>query len=152
MNTAHETIVPSADILNSWKEIAIYLNRGVRTVQRWEAELGMPVRRPRGRGRSAVIAVRTELDHWIKSCPLEDGVELKSRGRTCSLSPLIAQLRTSTLQLHQLRRQIIDSRAQLVVALSQLAANVGKVTQISGGVQRTELADMLAPPNTSTAA
>ncbi len=152
MNTAHETIVPSADILNSWKEIAIYLNRGVRTVQRWEAELGMPVRRPRGRGRSAVIAVRTELDHWIKSCPLEDGVELKSRGTACSLSPLIAQLRTSTLQLHQLRSQIIDSRAQLVIALSQLAANVGKVTQISGGVRRTELADMLAPPNTSTAA
>ncbi len=132
MNIAHETIVPSADILNSWKEIAIYLNRGVRTVQRWEAELGMPVRRPRGRGRSAVIAVRTELDQWIKSCPLDDGVEPKSKDTASSLSPLVAQLRTSTLQLHQLRSQIIDSRAQLVVALSQLAANVGKVTQISG--------------------
>jgi hypothetical protein len=37
MNAAH-----ADDLLNSWKEIAAYLNRGIRTVQRWEAELGMP--------------------------------------------------------------------------------------------------------------
>jgi hypothetical protein len=29
---------PSADRLESWKEIAAYLRRGVRTVQRWERE------------------------------------------------------------------------------------------------------------------
>ncbi len=57
-------------ILNSWKEIAQYLGRGVRTVQRWEAELGLPVRRPRGRSRSAVIAVAAELDRWMTSTPL----------------------------------------------------------------------------------
>ena len=33
--------------LNTWKEIATYMGRGVRTVQRWERELGLPVRRPR---------------------------------------------------------------------------------------------------------
>lgn len=58
------------NILNSWKEIATYLDRGVRTVQRWEADLGLPVRRPRGKSRSAVIAVRSDLDEWLKSCPL----------------------------------------------------------------------------------
>jgi CheY-like chemotaxis protein len=56
--------------LNSWKEIAQYLGRGVRTVQRWEAELGMPVRRPRGKSRSAVIAVMSELDEWLARTPL----------------------------------------------------------------------------------
>lgn len=56
--------------LNSWKEIAQYLGRGVRTVQRWEAELGMPVRRPRGKSRSAVIAVMSELDQWLARTPL----------------------------------------------------------------------------------
>jgi len=30
----------SMELLNSWKEIAAYLNRGVRTVQRWETERG----------------------------------------------------------------------------------------------------------------
>ncbi len=31
-------------VLNSWKEIACYLGRGVRTVQRYERDLGLPVR------------------------------------------------------------------------------------------------------------
>ena len=60
-------------ILNSWKEIAQYLGRGVRTVQRWEAELGLPVRRPRGKRRSAVIAVAGELDRWMEHRPLHIG-------------------------------------------------------------------------------
>jgi hypothetical protein len=65
----------SQDILNSWKEISRYMNRGIRTVQRWEHELGLPVRRPRGRGRSAVIAVRSELDQWLHTCPIEERKE-----------------------------------------------------------------------------
>lgn len=60
-------------ILNSWKEIAQYLGRGVRTVQRWEADLGLPVRRPRGKRRSAVIAVTGELDRWMEHRPLHVG-------------------------------------------------------------------------------
>jgi hypothetical protein len=31
--------------LNGWKEIAAYLGRSVRTVQRWEKDFGLPVRR-----------------------------------------------------------------------------------------------------------
>ncbi len=51
--------------LSSWKEIAQYFGRGVRTVQRWEAMLGLPVRRPHGRSRSAVMAITGELDEWL---------------------------------------------------------------------------------------
>lgn len=54
-----------ADVLNSWKEIAAYLRRGVRTVQRWERELNLPVRRPRNRSRSAVMALSSDLDSWL---------------------------------------------------------------------------------------
>ena len=54
-----------SNVLNSWKEVASYLGRGVRTVQRWEQELGLPIRRPRGKARSAVLALRTELDSWL---------------------------------------------------------------------------------------
>src|SRR5437763_12449674 len=58
---------PQDELLNSWKEIALYLNRGVRTVQRWESELGLPVRRPRGKERSAVVAIPGELDTWVRA-------------------------------------------------------------------------------------
>jgi len=54
-------------ILNSWKEIAQYVGRGVRTLQRWERELGFPVRRPRPHQRSAVIAFPAEVDAWLKA-------------------------------------------------------------------------------------
>ena len=51
-------------VLTSWKEIATYLNRGVRTVQRWEGELGLPIRRP-GTGRHVVVASAQDLDRWL---------------------------------------------------------------------------------------
>jgi hypothetical protein len=57
-------------ILNSWKEIATYLGRGVRTVQRWEADLGLPVHRPKGKDRSAVLALTDEIDAWLRQAPL----------------------------------------------------------------------------------
>src|SRR6266571_616264 len=51
--------------LDSWKEIATYLNRTERTVIRWEKTRGLPVHRlPGGQ---AVFAYRHELDAWLKS-------------------------------------------------------------------------------------
>jgi len=62
--------------LNSWKEIASHLERGVRTVQRWESELGLPVRRT-GRGkRGAVYALVSELDLWMVTSGAVVGKEL----------------------------------------------------------------------------
>ncbi|HKR97371.1 MAG TPA: hypothetical protein VJW55_18495, partial [Candidatus Angelobacter sp.] len=65
----------NSEVLNSWKEVAVYLGRGVRTVQRWEQELGLPVRRPRGKTRSAVIAFRNELDQWLQHTPGEIAID-----------------------------------------------------------------------------
>jgi predicted DNA-binding transcriptional regulator AlpA len=56
--------------LNSWKEVAQYVGRSARTIQRWERYLGFPVHRPAGRRKSAVIAVPTEIDEWIKKAPV----------------------------------------------------------------------------------
>jgi TolB-like protein/Flp pilus assembly protein TadD len=50
--------------LESWKEIAAYLNRDVTTVQRWEKREGMPVRRHLHDKRGSVYAVAAELDAW----------------------------------------------------------------------------------------
>ena len=57
-------------ILNSWKEIAVYMGRGVRTVQRWEQDCHLPVHRPRGRKRSPVFAFAAEIDLWLEKCPV----------------------------------------------------------------------------------
>jgi hypothetical protein len=53
------------DRLDSWKEIAEYLKRDVRTVQCWEQTRGLPVRRVPGGGHAAVYALKSELDAWL---------------------------------------------------------------------------------------
>jgi hypothetical protein len=58
-------------VLNSWKEIAEYMGRGVRTVQRWERDLRLPVHRI-GRGkRSPVYAAIAELRFWITTVEVD---------------------------------------------------------------------------------
>jgi hypothetical protein len=57
--------VTASDRLNSWKEIATYLGKGVRTVQRWESQMGLPVRRLGREGGEIVYALRSEIDAWI---------------------------------------------------------------------------------------
>jgi hypothetical protein len=53
--------------LDSWKEIAAYLGRGIRTVQRWEREEGLPVHRLAHEKRGSIYARREELVAWWES-------------------------------------------------------------------------------------
>ena len=50
--------------LDSWKAIANYLGRSVRTVRRWETLEGLPVRRHRHEKGTSVYAYCHELDAW----------------------------------------------------------------------------------------
>jgi CheY-like chemotaxis protein len=52
--------------LSSWKEIATFFGRGVRTVQRWEQSFGLPVHRPSRADRNIVFAKASELEAWIR--------------------------------------------------------------------------------------
>lgn len=55
------------DRLDSWKEIADYVNREIKTCLRWEKEFGLPVYRiDKESSRSRVFSYRTEIDHWFK--------------------------------------------------------------------------------------
>jgi hypothetical protein len=54
-------------LLSSWKEIAKFLGKGVRTVQRWEREIGLPIHRPAGAERGRVLALESELRDWVES-------------------------------------------------------------------------------------
>lgn len=56
------------DRLDYWQEIAQYLGREVRTVQRWEREKSLPVRRLSGDGKDLqprVFAYKSEIDAWV---------------------------------------------------------------------------------------
>ena len=50
--------------LGSWKEVASFFQREVRTVQLWEKHEGLPVRRHQHRKLSSVYAYRAELERW----------------------------------------------------------------------------------------
>ena len=62
--TDQPTRPPGETPLESWKAIAAYLNREVRTVIRWEQSEGLPVHRHRHFARSTVYAYPSELDRW----------------------------------------------------------------------------------------
>ena len=73
----------SKPILSGWKEIANYLGKGVRTVQRYEGELRLPVRRPAGRARGSVLATKLELDAWVTACPIRKEFQLTLLAEQC---------------------------------------------------------------------
>lgn len=68
-STANGSPAFSGGVLHSWKDISKYTGRGVRTVQRYEAQLGLPVHRVAGKKRTAVMAFTDEIDHWLRTRP-----------------------------------------------------------------------------------
>jgi phage terminase Nu1 subunit (DNA packaging protein) len=103
-------------LLNSWKEIAEYVGRGVRTVQRWERELGLPVRRPRSHLRSPVIAIPSEIDEWLRRGGSHGCVK---NGRNQATAELVrnAQELTANLQITQQRATELRNKLERILAL-----------------------------------
>jgi hypothetical protein len=56
---------PEPGRLNGWKEIALHLGKGTRTVQRWEKLYGLPVHRIGREGGEIVFAYWDEIDRWM---------------------------------------------------------------------------------------
>jgi hypothetical protein len=54
----------AGDRLDGWKEIACYLRRSVRCVQRWEKNGGLPIQRHHHERGATVYAYRGQLDAW----------------------------------------------------------------------------------------
>jgi len=108
------------DVLNSWKEIADYLGRGVRTIQRWERELSLPVHRPYGQSRSPVVASRSELDVWLHM--------RRHRMDTLRKPETIALLHAQRSQTRQQRAQLIKNLQRTQQLVESLAAKVRRTT------------------------
>ena len=82
-NPSQTDASPTGERLDSWKEIAAYLKRSVRTVHRWEKEEGLPVHRQRHKELGSVFAYTRELDAWssgrsVQASPPEDTDERDS--------------------------------------------------------------------------
>ena len=65
------SFIPGAPATNAtlqgWKEIAGELDRSVRTVQRWEQKLGLPVHKLGDTNGSPVFAFKDELHSWLRA-------------------------------------------------------------------------------------
>jgi hypothetical protein len=127
---------PKGLVLNSWKEIAAYLGRGVRTVQRYERDLGLPVRRPRGKSRSAVIALADELDNWLRNAPKQESAphpELRKPVLSVRIRETIessTDLRSRSNELRLAHRQAMDA---LVANLKLTVANLNATMLVING-------------------
>jgi Tol biopolymer transport system component len=99
------------DRLDSWKEIATYLNRDVTTVQRWEKREGMPVHRHLHDRMGSVYAFRNELDGWVRSRHSRASLE----GGTTASSTAPGERATSTFRV---RRALVLGLAAAGIALA----------------------------------
>lgn len=81
--------------ISGWKEIAEYLGKGVRTVQRYEREMGLPIHRSTGKSAASVTAIGTELDNWVGT----PHVHVPSLARRRALKSQTNMLRANFLQI-----------------------------------------------------
>jgi len=128
-------------LLNSWKEIAAYLGRGVRTVQRWES-LGLPVLRLGEGTRAPVVAHAYEIDLWIRSARIHGHVprseeNLRFRG---ALLDAIEQARLLRIETESLRKSGH-------IALMELVATVAKLEKMCAPLssERAKVSGELPP-------
>jgi adenylate cyclase len=94
--------------LEGWKEIAAYLKRDVRTVQRWEKTEQFPVRRQMHRKLASVLAFKNELDRWMdQRCSLQN-----KKSGTTSLKAYELYLKGRQL-FHQFRRKNFERAREM---------------------------------------
>ena len=127
------------NILNSWKEIASYMGRGVRTVQRWERDLGLPVHRPKGKDRSAVLAFPEELNAWLQQTPVRSATmsaEPQPAGRkeTAAVSTrhpnlLIQDVRLTSARAQKLLESLVQAAGRHQALAASLCETLNKITR-----------------------
>jgi tetratricopeptide (TPR) repeat protein len=135
--------------LESWKEIANYFRREVRTVQLWEKREGLPVHRHFHKHLGSVFAFRSELDAWNEQVSLKcsrDSNALKQTRASGSSEPRAkghVAIRVESLKNETLGEQpLCDAiAAKTIEVLAQL--NPGQLSvevALSPSQQRRKLA------------
>lgn len=84
--------------LESWKQIAGYLDRDIKTVQRWEHQEGLPIHRLLHNGHGSVFAWKLELDRWLESRQ-QDPDPVQQGRRPIPLDRVLCWLAIATLAI-----------------------------------------------------
>jgi hypothetical protein len=113
-----------SEILSGWKDIANYLGKGVRTVQRYERELGLPVRRPSGKMKGSVIATQSELSSWVATGRPLDQPHPVTAGTVLSACDV---LRLRIAEMERLARQMNKLRAEIGVSRQMLRETIHRM-------------------------
>jgi hypothetical protein len=128
-------------VLTSWKEIAAYLGKGVRTVQRWEEDFGLPVRRPTHSDKSAIIARTRDLDAWIAmrcSTRTSPGAATHDFGRLLSMrSSLAASMATATM-LRKTNAALLSEVREALADLQSKILRIRNRPQLSAVLAETQ--------------
>src|SRR5579863_706993 len=107
------------DRLDSWKEIASYLRREVRTVQLWEKREGLPVHRHFHKRLGSVYALRSEIEIWKRQVS-RMGVEQEAKPTSPSKIAnriTIYVLPLTNVTVKSERRRICDTIATKTIAV-----------------------------------
>ena len=110
------------EILSGWKQIASHLGKGVRTVQRYERELGLPIRRPAGKSTGSVIATKLELGAWVMASPIRETLRLPEH--SVDNATLLAEFRRNMQETHRLHEESVKLRAEVKASLELLRKNL----------------------------
>ena len=121
------------DRLDSWKEIASYLRREVRTVQLWEKREGLPVHRHFHKSLGSVFALRSEIDIWKSQVSREGGdqrTEAAAPSESARNRITIYVLPLKNVTVNSERRRLCDAIVnKTIAALEQ--TNPGKLGIVS---------------------
>src|SRR5579883_1213351 len=112
--------------VNGWKEIAAYLARGVRTAQRWESTLGLPVRRPRATDRGAVLAIPSEISQWLKRAPARTAANFRNHVPSTDLVIRACELLEQGIKVLELHEN-----SQVKDLIKSLRETVHQLTTVS---------------------
>jgi|SRR5215469_10945752 len=112
-------------LLSSWKEIAAYLGRGVRTVQRYE-QAGLPVRRLSHGRRSPVVAEARDIDLWLQSAQAHGFSVRQSREQLLFRGALVASIQQARL----LRHELVHLRESQTKDLAKLFASIARLEKL----------------------
>lgn len=110
--------------LSGWKEIAAYLGKGVRTVQRYERQMGLPVRRPAGKPWGSVVATKAELDAWVNASPIREVFRLAGEDARTEHSAYTDSIKRGLTQMLQLRDQMLALRSEVKESVQMLRKSV----------------------------
>ena len=130
-------------VFSSWKEIAQYFGKSVRTVQRWERTLELPIIRPDHAAGNIVLAKVADLEAWmLKPGAQEAAANASQTSKDWARSRIECKKRVARMELllADLAKHTERLR-QNTSAMSNSCLRIKSLSTRSEGVMRKPVAD-----------